>query len=186
MPRPSALLLAVCLLLTPLPAGAQVTLGIGTGVGVLAGSDFDGNEGGTTLNLEAMVGPTAGFQFGGAVQYTSLGLEGRSETVGQIDVLAAARYMFVPDLAQLYVGARAGFSRQSWEIEAVERRSAGFSAGPTVGVILPFPWFGFEISMDARYIDFGEIEVDGTAAPGTDRSGVHVGGRVGLSFPLGS
>jgi hypothetical protein len=185
MSRLAGLLIALALV-APGETAAQITLGAGTGVGVLAGDDFDGNEGGTTLNLEAMFGGEAGWQFGGVFQYTSLGLEERSESVGQMEGLGAVRYLFQPDLAQLYLGARGGLVRHAWELEGLERRSMGLAFGPTLGVILPFPGFGFEIAMDARYITFGEIDVDGTAVPGTDRGGVHVGGRVGLTYKLGN
>lgn len=181
----AALALAAALAL-PCEGRGQFTVGVHTGVGVLAGDDFDGNEGGTTINLEAMVGATAGWQFGGGIQYTSLGLEERSESVGQLDVLGAARYMFQPDLAQLYIGARGGFSRQSTELDGVSITGQGFSIGPSIGVILPFPWFGFEIAMDARYLSYGDFERDGDTTPGSASTGVHLGGRVGLSFKLGN
>jgi hypothetical protein len=185
MPRLSALLL-LCAVLAPVPGAAQVTLGLGTGVGVLVGDDFDGNEGGTTLNVEGMLGPATGWQFGGVFQYTSLGLEGSSESVDQIEALGAVRYLFRPEFAQLYLGARGGWIRHGRELEGEDLSSTGFTVGPTVGVILPFPWFGFEISMDARYLDMGDPAIEGSPVPGVGGSGVQVGGRVGVSFLLGN
>lgn len=182
-----SLILALLLpaLLAPGLAG-QLHLSAGVGVGVLVGPDFEGNEGGAALQFDAMVGPEAGLQYGGTVQWTSLGIEGRSESQREVEVLGAVRYLFQPDLAQLYVALRGGWVHKSFGAE--DLTWSGFSAGPGVGLLLPFPGFGLELALDTRYVSFG-VPSAGPGATGpvptTGPSGFQLTNRIGVSIPVG-
>lgn len=180
------LLALLCTALVAPGASAQVHLSAGVGVGVLVGSDFEGNEGGAALQFDAMVGPDAGLQYGGTFQWTSLGIKGSSESQRELEVLGAVRYLFQPDLAQLYLALRGGWVRKSFGAE--DLTWTGFSAGPGVGLMLPFPGFGLELAIDTRYVSFGAPDVGPEAtgpSPTEGASGFQLTNRIGVSIPVG-
>lgn len=168
------------------PALAQVQLGAGLGVGVLVGSDFEGNEGGAALQLDALIGPSSGLQFGGTFQWTSLGLEGSSDSQSALELLGTVRYLFKPDLAQLYVAARGGWMRKRFD--PTDLTWTGFSIGPGVGLILPFPGVGLEIALDSRYVSLGLPDGAGAGLgeiATRSSSGLQLTSRIGVSVPVG-
>ena len=170
-------------------------LGIGAGFGTLTGDDFENSEAGFTVGGNLLFLRPNGIQLGLAFDYSQYGvgdvdlngivLESGEEPVTQLDILGVLRYVFPDEAAQFFLGGKAGFSRRSAEVSIIESSSSGLAVGPMAGVQVPVGNLALEIGLDAMFVSYGDVEIDGTKITGTDATGFRILGRVGLSIPLG-
>lgn len=186
MIRRITIVAAFLLLLSPAAAAGQAQLGLGLGYGSYSGDDFEGQEAGLTFWGNVLFGVSDRFQLGGEFDYSSYGIEGFEESVGQIDIAALARYTFPGEAARFYTGGRVSFSRQSVDVLDVSGSSNGFGIGPTLGVLIPVGTLSIDLGGDLLFQSFGDADVDGITVDGTDQSGFRFIVRGGLAIPLGS
>lgn len=176
---------AVALLLA-VPTGlhGQATLQSAVGFGGFAGDDYDGVEAGYSIGGGLLFDASENIQVGGEVFVHTFGLEGTAENLDHYDILAKARYLIPGDPARFFIGAKAGYARQSFGPSGAEVESDGFTVGPTVGVSIPVSSFMLELSGDALWVTQGYA--DDVADPIDDASGVRYAISAGLAIPLGA
>lgn len=180
--------LAVAALFVTLPAGlqGQTILQAGAGGGSLTGDDFEGIDAGYSIGGGLLFGATENVQVGGEFFVHSFGVEDTDENLDQFDVLAKARYLIPGETARVFVGAKAGYARQSFDVAGVDFDSDGFTAGPTLGVAIPLSNLHLELSGDLMYVTQGEPDTD-LVDPDTDFDdvgGVRWSLNAGLAIPL--
>lgn len=175
------------LLAAPGAVHGQATLQAGAGGGTITGDDFENVEAGYSVGGGLLFDATENIQVGGEVFVHSLGVEGTDENLDQYDVLAKARYVVPGETARLFIGAKAGYARQSFETVGVDQNSDGFTAGPTAGVQIPVSDLMIEISGDLMYVtqEFNDDELIDPDAGMDDPSGLRYSLEAGLAVPLG-
>lgn len=175
-------------LLLALPSGllGQVTLQSGVGGGTFTGDDYENAEAGYSIGGGLLFNASETFQVGGEVFVHSFGIEGTDENLDQYDVLAKARWISPGESTRFFVGAKAGYARQSFETLGVDLNSDGFTAGPTLGLQFPVGGLDLEVKGDAMYVaqELSEDELVDPDADGDDTGGIRLSIGVGLAIPL--
>jgi hypothetical protein len=176
-------------LLIALPASlhGQATLQSAVGGGAFSGDDYENVEAGFSIGGGLLFDATENVQVGGEFYVHSMGVENTDENLDQFDVLAKARYLLPGESTRFFVGAKAGYARQSFESLGVDLNSDGFTAGPVLGVQIPVSSLMVELKGDVMYVaqELSEDELIDPDADMDDTGGVRYSIQAGLAIPLG-
>lgn len=175
-------------LVSAIPAQAQLELAAGGGIGNFSGDDFQGSKVGPTFGgeLRFSLGPLAHIGLG--VDYSIYGIQDFPEDLKQIDVFASVRRYTDAPAMRFYFGGKAGYVRQSSDASELMTGSSvanGFAIGPIVGVRVPLGDVALEGGVDVLYHAHGSFSAGGTEIEGSSASGFRWITRVGLAIPLG-
>ncbi len=184
--------LVVAFLVVPAASPAQTQAGLGVGYSILSGDSYDDVGAGPTLGGHFLFGISENAQVGVGFDYSALA---GGSSVGQIDILAAARYLFPSDGARFFVGAKGGFTRQlatmvsrtpfTPDVTVSESSANGFAVGPTAGVRIASGGYAIEFAADGLFHSYGDRTVEGTVVQGTSDTGFRVVPRVAFAILIG-
>jgi hypothetical protein len=190
--RASAAAALVLLTVTAVQAQTSVAptgfaFGGNLGYYTLSGDDFEGIDSGLGFEGNVRYSWLSGFQILGGVHYASHGIDGLDENINVLSIFVEPRYVFAigsPTLSP-FVGGRAGWVRQSLDIEGIDASADGVAFGGSGGLLFQVaPQVAIETSVMFAAVSFGDIEVEGESVDGTDSSGTTLALQGGIVISL--
>lgn len=173
-------------------SAAQVSIGVG-GQWLSPSSDKYKNDLG--IDLKSGFGAEGNVMFplgqsvklGASVQWSSHGIEGASNNASLLGFFGEGRYMFgMGGKATPYLGARVGYSQWTYSETGTDLKASGLAFGGGVGVMIAMsPTLAIDVNGMYNSHSFGDIDVGGTAAAGTDATVSALQIRAGVNFKLG-
>lgn len=170
------LAVVAALLLTAAPLAAQTSLAVGGAVSSFGGEDFEGAR--ARAGVEAVLGRTTsesqGSFLGIGAAYSKIGTEvkGDEEATLWTAFVDVRHTKEVNPNASPYFGTRIGLARRAGDLGEDAYTSPGWFGGAHVGVFVRgSPRVRLDLSAGASMFRLGDVDVDGTALPGSTSSG---------------
>lgn len=186
--------LAACVTLiagTSLAANGQFAAGGNLGYYTLSGDDFEAVDAGFGGNGFVRYNMENNFGINTQLSWNQHGIEGADDNVNVLSIGVEPRYNFKLSNPQFspYLGAKAAWVRNSGyqmpdeNLELQDASASGWGFGAVAGVVMNInEQWGIEVGANWNAISFGDIDVNGTSAEGTDSSGNALNFTTGVVF----
>ena len=172
---------------------AQVSIGIG-GQWLSPSSDKYKNDLGIEMKSgfgaegNVMFGLGQSFKVGASVQWSSHSITDAPNNASLLGLFGEGRYMFGSGAkATPYVAGRVGYSQWTYSDGTVgDLKASGLAFGGGAGVMIAMsPTLAIDLNGMYNSHSFGDIDVSGTSAAGTDATVSAFQIRAGVNFKLG-